>query len=196
MTRTVLLLSLLVLSTAEARKATLADMALAKLGDAVEEALIAPPKDGEVCFSPDENCDIKLWKFIQTAKTSLDVAIFDLTHPKITHEILVASKRVKVRVLVDKRQMKGEHSLVSTLIKGGVAVRIGRQRGIMHNKFTVVDGTRLETGSFNYSDGATRKNQENQIYLADPSIVARYKERFEKMWEEAKTPNTEGVAKP
>jgi phosphatidylserine/phosphatidylglycerophosphate/cardiolipin synthase-like enzyme len=51
----------------------------------------------------------------------------------------------------------------------------------MHNKFTLVDGTRLETGSFNYSHQASTANQENQLYLGTPEIVARYKARFEKM---------------
>jgi len=152
----------------------------------VSETLIAPPVDDEVCFSPEGNCDVKLWKFIQQAQKSLDIAIFDLTHPKITHEILVASKRIPVRVVVDRRQSKGQHSLISTLVKGGVPVRLGTQRGIMHNKFTIVDQTRLETGSFNYSDGASTKNNENQVYLANPKIVAEYQKRFEHLWEEAK----------
>lgn len=144
------------------------------------------PKDNETCFSPDGNCDQKLWKFIQTAKTSLDIAVYDITHEKIVHEIAVASKKVPTRVVVDRRQAKEPRSLVSTLIKAGVEVRYGAQRGIMHDKFTLVDGSRVETGSFNYTQGATFKNQENQIYLSDKGIVETYKQRFEKMWKEAK----------
>ena len=123
---------------------------------------------------------------MQTAQKTLDVAVYDITHPKIVHEILVASKKIKVRVVVDRKQSKGEHSLVDLLIKGGAAVKFGKQRGIMHHKFTLVDGTRLETGSFNYSNNATNNNQENQIYLDDPTIVRRYTDRFEKMWSEGK----------
>lgn len=156
---------------------------------------VSPLFANEACFSPDEGCDEKLWKFIQSAKKSLDIAVFDLTHEKITHEILVASKRVPVRVVVDRRQSKGQHSLVSTLIKGGVPVRIGRQRGIMHNKFTIVDGERMETGSFNYTASASTKNQENQLYLSDAATVTRYRDRFEKIWSEAKIPE-DGIAKP
>jgi phosphatidylserine/phosphatidylglycerophosphate/cardiolipin synthase-like enzyme len=171
---------------AEAQKKATANV---ELSDAVRGALVAAPEDKEVCFSPEENCDVKLWKFMQSAQRSLDVAVFDLTHEKIAHEIAVASKRIPVRVLVDKRQSKGEHSMVSTLIKAGVSVRFGYQRGIMHNKFTLVDGKRLETGSFNYSDGATSKNNENQIYLDDPAIVKRYQARFTEIWAEG-TPAT------
>ena len=153
------------------------------LAEVFNEATIKVPVDNEVCFSPEGHCDIRLWKFMQTANKSLDVAIFDVTHPKIAHEIAVASKRIPVRVLVDRRQAKGPHSLVDMLVKAGVNVRIGVQRGIMHNKFTIVDSTRLETGSFNYTDGATEKNNENQIYLSTKSVVETYQNRFNVIWE-------------
>jgi phosphatidylserine/phosphatidylglycerophosphate/cardiolipin synthase-like enzyme len=141
------------------------------------------PIDNEVCFSPDGPCDLKLVKFIQSAKKNLVVAIYDLTHPQLAHEIMVAAKKIPVRVLVDKRQSKGKHSLVSLLVKGGVDVRFGYQRGIMHNKFTVVDGNRLETGSYNYTNHATESNNENQIYLFNPAIAEKYAKRFEDIWE-------------
>lgn len=155
----------------------------------LNEADVLAPANGEACFSPDGGCDVKLWKFLQSAQKSIDIAVFDLTHEKITHEIAVAAKRIDVRVVVDRRQAKGEHNLVSTLIKAGVNVKYGVQRGIMHNKFVIVDGARLETGSFNFTGGASERNQENQIYLADAKVVAQYRERFEKIWENAADPN-------
>ncbi len=148
--------------------------------------MVSPPRDKEVCFSPDSRCDLKLVKFIESAQKSIDVAVFDINLDSLVHQLLVKSKKIPVRVLADRRQSKGPHSLVSTLVKGGVEVRIGRQRGVMHHKFTVVDGKRLETGSFNYTNHASRANQENQLYLDDPGIVARYKEQFEESWSRAK----------
>jgi len=149
----------------------------------VEEALVEAPVDREVCFSPDERCDLKLVRFVETAKSTLDIAVFDLNLDQLVHSILLNAKRgVRVRVLVDRRQSKGAYSLVSTLVKGGVDVRLGAQRGLMHHKFTVLDRKRLETGSFNYTAHASRANQENQIYLDDPAIVSRFMARFEKSW--------------
>lgn len=138
------------------------------------------------CFSPDEKCDEQLISFMRSAKKSMDIAIFSLTHPQIVHEILVASRRIPVRVLVDRRQSKEKHALVSTLIKAQVPVRSGYQRGIMHHKFVIVDKDRLETGSFNFTHGASFKNQENQIYISKSEVVSRYLTRFEKMWHEAR----------
>jgi len=154
------------------------------------EAMTAPPKENEVCFSPENLCDVKFWKFLQTAQKSLDIAIFDITHEKIVHEILVAkvSRKIPVRVVVDTRQSKGQHSLVSLLIKGGANVRFGKQRGVMHNKFTILDGKMLQTGSFNYTNAAATKNNENQIYLSNPAIIEQYQKRFEELWQNGRPP--------
>lgn len=154
----------------------------------VNEALVQAPADDEACFAPDEPCDVKLVKFVRSAKKSIDVAIFDLNLDKLVHELLLQSRKIPVRFVVDTRQAKSDHSLVPMLIRSGAQVRIGRQRGIMHNKFLIVDGQRLETGSFNYTNGAAFKNSENQLYLATPAVVARYRARFEKLWSEGARP--------
>lgn len=148
-------------------------------------------KDPETCFSPDESCDAKLVNFVGGAKQSIDMAIYDINLDQLVHQLAVQSKKLKVRIVVDRRQSKGSHSLVSTLIKAGVEVRYGHQKGIMHNKFVIIDGKNLELGSFNYTNHATKANQENQLYLFSAPVVARYQERFEKIWESGQRP--EGV---
>jgi phosphatidylserine/phosphatidylglycerophosphate/cardiolipin synthase-like enzyme len=146
------------------------------------EALVAAPVDQETCFSPDEPCAIKLKKFIASAQKSVDIAIYDINEESIVHELLVQAKKIPVRILVDRRQAKGRSSKVPLLIKAGARVRYGKQRGIMHNKFAVVDGKMVELGSFNYTNHASHANNENQIYLASPKVVDRFERRFEKMW--------------
>ena len=153
----------------------------------IDEATVIAPMNHEVCFSPEERCDLKLVRFVETAKSSIDLAVFDINLDQLVHTILVASKRgVMVRVLVDSRQAKGAYSLVSTLKRGGIEVKRGSQRGLMHHKFVVLDGKRLETGSFNFTNHASRANQENQVYLEDSAIVSRFVGRFERSWSEAR----------
>lgn len=156
--------------------------------DKVKPLFVDPPKDQEVCFSPEEPCDLKLVKFIESAQKSIDVAIFDINLDQVVHQLLVKSKmkNVKVRVLVDKRQAKGNHSLVPTLQKGGVDLKYGSQRGIMHNKFVIIDGKAVEIGSFNYTNHAAKANNENQVYLWSQPIVDRYQTRFEEIWNKGK----------
>jgi phosphatidylserine/phosphatidylglycerophosphate/cardiolipin synthase-like enzyme len=125
---------------------------------------------------------------MRTATQSLDIAIFDINLDQLVHELILISKKVPVRVVADRREAKSGHSLVSTLLEAGVKVKYGKQKGIMHNKFMIVDGKMLELGSFNYTNGAAFKNNENQLYLANPSVVSRYQRRFEQLWLEAQAP--------
>ncbi len=158
---------------------------------ALELALVVAPKDQEICFSPDEHCDTKLIKFVSGANESIDLAVYDINLDQLVHQLLLQSRNVRVRIVVDRRQAKGDHSLVPLLIKAGAQIKYGHQRGIMHDKFTIVDGAMIETGSFNYTNHASVANQENQVYLANPLIVARFKTRFERMWETAREFSTE-----
>jgi len=144
------------------------------------------PQDLETCFSPEEPCDQKLIQFIASARSSLDVAIYDLTHEEIADQLIAASKRITVRIIVDQKQSKERNSLVRNLIRAsssGLQIRYGLQRGsgIMHNKFTIVDDKMIETGSFNYTRHATRYNHENQIYLRDPKVIRRFKSYFDEL---------------
>jgi phosphatidylserine/phosphatidylglycerophosphate/cardiolipin synthase-like enzyme len=85
-------------------------------------------------------------------------------------------------MIADRSQSTGVHSELDAAREAGIEVKIGNVRGIMHDKFTLVDSQRLETGSFNYTAGATAMNAENQVYLFDGEIVARFSKNFEALW--------------
>ncbi len=139
-----------------------------------------------VCFSPDGPCADNLLRFVGGAKSSIDMAIYDINLKDLVKILILKAKHMRVRIVVDKRQSHERYSLVSNLESAGVKVRYGHQRGIMHDKFTIVDDKMIETGSFNYTNHATKANQENQIYLSDPNVVKRYEKQFQKIWETAK----------
>lgn len=142
-----------------------------------------------VCFSPSEDCSREIMEFLDSAKESVDVAIFDFNLEGMKNHLVEKARKMRVRMVVDKRQSKGPHSLVGALFiekeknpSLRLEIRYGRQKGIMHDKFMIVDGKRMETGSFNYTAHATYANHENQIYLDDREIVLAYSREFEKIW--------------
>lgn len=142
----------------------------------------------ETCFSPNENCDQKLINVINSAKKTLDIAIFSITHPDIAASIVAVKKKgVDVRMVVDKGQSTGSRSQTDELMTAQVSIRIGNSAKIMHDKYCIVDGLVLETGSFNYTMSATIYNTENQIYITDKNVIKRYQDNFEKLWNEALT---------
>lgn len=55
----------------------------------------------------------------------------------------------------------------------------------MHNKFMIVDGRLLATGSYNLSDNAEHATLENMLFFdaaAHPALVAAYEQTFEGLW--------------
>ena len=149
-------------------------------------AEIPPPGETDTCFEPSERCDVKLIKFIESAKKTLDVAVYNLSMTAIVDALMQKSREVKVRVIVDEEKSEEGKSKVSQLVDRGVEVRFGTQEGHMHHKFTIVDGRRLQTGSFNYSKKSGRKNYENQVYLVDPQIVSKFVQEYEHIWQAAR----------
>lgn len=134
------------------------------------------------CFSPHDHCDQVLINFINSAKKSIDIAIFDLSHKGIADAIINASKKVPLRIVADKKQAHKHHSLINHLLSNGVQIKLRNKGSCMHNKFAIVDGSFLETGSFNYSKNASRSNDENQVYIYDSKIVSEFQKEFEELW--------------
>ena len=148
----------------------------------------ASMSDFLVCFSPG-NCDAKLVSFAKAAHSTLDIAIYDLTLANLAQAIVqIQNSGVKVRIVCDKSEAKTKTSLIGKLSEAGIPIKIGNVHGIMHNKFMIVDGRALETGSFNYSINATKNNAENHLYLNSSEVVAQFQQQFEKLWAEGIEP--------
>src|SRR5436309_13736824 len=85
---------------------------------------------------------------------TIEMAAYAFTNENIAKALLDAVKRgVKVALVMDKSQTKGSQaSLHDELEKAGTASRlISPPGGIMHDKFIIVDGKKVEWGSYNYT---------------------------------------------
>lgn len=140
--------------------------------------------DTRVYFSPDGGCQDVIISEIGRAGKSIDIAMYTFTSREIAEELVRAKDRgVRVRVVLDKGQETQTYSKSRYLIKRGFDVKYHAGSGIMHNKFAIIDGAVLITGSFNWTPTADRKNEENLLLITDPGIIKKYQERFEYLWE-------------
>ncbi|WP_323169504.1 phospholipase D-like domain-containing protein [Pantoea agglomerans] len=56
----------------------------------------------------------------------------------------------------------------------------------MHNKFIVTDGSAVETGSFNYTSSAEKRNAENALVITgEPETAQQYQTEFNRLWNES-----------
>lgn len=141
-------------------------------------------------FSDSDRVADRIIAAINHTKSSLDLAIFDLTHPALTAALEDAQRRgVRIRIVADQRQAEGTHSEIPFLTQRGIPVRLSRgyrgDRSLMHNKFAVFDSRLAVTGSFNWTTSADSYNFENAVFISDPAAVARFAEAFERLWAQA-----------
>lgn len=136
-----------------------------------------------LAFSPSLETQEQIVKEISKASETLYVAIYSLTNKVIANAILDAKKRgVVTQVVCDEQQSSIKNSLCKQ-----VGARIDGEHGLMHNKFVVVDNTIVCTGSYNFTDNATKNNRENSLCIEGQSdIAAAYLEEFYRIWQKSK----------
>ena len=70
----------------------------------------------------------------------------------------------------------------------GLDVEYLETRGILHHKFIVVDGKRVLTGSYNWSQNAYEDNWENAVVITNRAVAESFQLEFEYLWGLAKPP--------
>lgn len=124
---------------------------------------------------------------INSAKRHIDLAAYSFTSKPIANALISAKKRgVTIRVMADKKSNSRRYTAVTYLANQGISVRLNEKYSIMHNKFIIVDGKTVETGSFNFSAAAAEKNAENVILIDSvPALAKTYETAFNHLWRES-----------
>ena len=141
----------------------------------------------EVAFSPGGGATAAVERAIREAGRSVRVAAYGFTSRPIAQALVEAHARgIDVRAVLDKSNARGRRSAAPLLVAAGIPVRIDSRHAIMHDKFVVVDGATVETGSFNFTRAAEVGNAENVIVLRGyPGVASRYEGRWDKLWAES-----------
>ncbi|VVB75612.1 Cardiolipin synthase [uncultured archaeon] len=138
----------------------------------------------EVFFCPQDACADKMIQHIDLAKDSIYVAIYSFTHDGIAQALVRAKERgVDVRVVFDYDQSKISASDDELLQAAGILIAFRNGPGYMHNKFMVIDNSIVATGSFNYSQNADTKNDENLVFIESAVVAQKFKTDFDHLWE-------------
>jgi phospholipase D len=128
-----------------------------------------------VCFTPPSGCAELIAAQIASAKRDLYIQAYSFTSKKIISQIIAAHQRgVKVKVLLDKSNLTDNFSKMSLLTTAGIKVFIDKAPGIAHNKVMIIDGAKVITGSFNFSNDADKRNVENVVLIKDGKIATTY----------------------
>lgn len=120
-------------------------------------------------------------KMLDKARVSIHVCIAWFTNQSIADKLMEKHKQgidVKVIFYDDHTNSKFGVNIDGIPYK---AVR-GSRGGLMHNKYCVIDNQIVITGSYNWSDNAEKKNDENAAVMYDYDRASDYSVEFRKMF--------------
>jgi phosphatidylserine/phosphatidylglycerophosphate/cardiolipin synthase-like enzyme len=127
--------------------------------------------------------DDRLTDFINTAQSSVDMAIYQLDLENVTQAMLNAKKRgATVRVVTDQTVFEDskENPSLKSLQKAGIPIVAGNPNAIMHDKFVVVDKKAVWSGTWNFTDNDTYRYNNVGIVMQSPELAKNYTVAFEK----------------
>jgi len=137
----------------------------------------------KVMFSPRDDCAREIVSEIDKAKTFIYVAMYTFTSRQVAQALLRARKRgVDVKLCSDSGQTEYKYSKVGFLENKGVPTKLIDGSGYMHNKFCVIDGATVITGSYNWTVSADLRNNEDLLIIKSAEIAKQYKRQFGRLW--------------
>lgn len=161
------------------------------LGGFTVDAAVTPWHDTELKaslhFAPLDPLETHVLQVLASAKKSLRLAFFNVRIAAVKN---ILEERVKagvdVHVVLDKKQQDlAYNTMYEELGMVGVPVtlvdNVSAIDATMHDKFTVVDGTIVLTGSANFSDTALNVSDEDLITIESADLAARYTAEFDEL---------------
>jgi phosphatidylserine/phosphatidylglycerophosphate/cardiolipin synthase-like enzyme len=175
-----------------ALSAALALSLLASGSALAQQESCGPASTFEVGFSSNVNggeeraLDVVL-RAIGEARSQIWVAAYEFTSRPIAKALIAAQTRgVQVMVIADWQENSRGFSVVPILQAARVPVRLAQAYKVFHNKFMVIDGETVETGSFNYTVAASEHNAENALVQRQCRPMAvHYAGIWQRLWIEA-----------
>lgn len=143
-----------------------------------------------IYYAPDVNLEQADLATIESARHSIDAALYSATDSKLCSALADAARRgVAVRVYRDREQYEQElqhagrwPTCTTRLLQGGAVVRIKAGNELMHLKSYAVDGQVLRTGSANLSISGEKYEDDDAVFLYSQSAAAAFEQQFQQLW--------------
>lgn len=141
-------------------------------------------------FAPETEVAPILAAEIAQAQSEILFMAFSFTNDTIGEAMLErAQAGVLVQGVFETTGSETEFSYYGIMLDEGLSNVQVRQDGngfLMHHKVIIVDRQTTIFGSFNFTDSANDKNDENVLIVHDPTFTGYFVEEFNTVWGEAK----------
>ncbi|GAB4420871.1 MAG: phospholipase D-like domain-containing protein [Anaerolineales bacterium] len=139
--------------------------------------------------------DEKLVQAIDSARLTLDIAIYSISLRSVRDAILRAHDRgVQVRMVMESGNR--DRSAPQVLEDAGIPILGDRREGLMHNKFVIIDRSEVWLGSMNFTYSGAYDDNNHLVHIRSSKIAENYTAEFEEMFVDDKFGDEIGSATP
>jgi phosphatidylserine/phosphatidylglycerophosphate/cardiolipin synthase-like enzyme len=136
----------------------------------------------ECYFAPEDHVLREIMDEVAGAIEAIDIMAFAFTSTDLAKAVVKRIEHgVAVRGLFDTRGAGSEYSRDDYLAEHGARVFLDQNPYTMHNKVIIIDSDTVITGSYNFTQSAETKNDENALIIHSPAIAGRYRAEFESL---------------
>lgn len=144
----------------------------------------------QVLFSPDDGVENRIVNLVYKAQKSIYVLAYSFSSDKLAKALEAkASDGLDVKVVFEDTKAEtdagGQYDTLKKDSQLGVYVD-GYDDKLMHEKVIVLDDKIVIEGSYNYTNSAERKNDEQVLLIQNPDIANQYLDEFDKILDKAK----------
>ena len=137
----------------------------------------------KVHFCPQDNCASAVKRELEKANSSIIFAAYSFTSSEIANELILKSREgVHVSGVIEKSTTGNTYSKDKVLAANGIPVLLESSKKLMHHKFFIVDNRTLITGSFNPTENANSRNDENIIIITNAAVSEKYSDEFYRIY--------------
>jgi phosphatidylserine/phosphatidylglycerophosphate/cardiolipin synthase-like enzyme len=138
----------------------------------------AEPVINEAHFQDIQN---RILKALDDAEVSIIVLMAWFTNDALFQKLVEKHKQgLDVKLAIYDDGINKKHGVDITQLPHK-KIKRGQRGGLMHNKFCVVDNQVVITGSYNWSDNAEFRNDENVTVENDPKQATKYSVEYRKL---------------
>ena len=148
-----------------------------KTGSAWYSAQIPSEQNAEpeVYFCPQDSCGDIVTELILSAEKTVHCALYSISIPLVKDALISQSEKgLDVKLVTDYDNYKKVQEL------GFVKSNNGKQ--LMHDKFCIIDGNTVFTGSFNPTVTGDSKDNNNVVIFYSQYLSQNYEDEFDELW--------------
>lgn len=145
--------------------------------------------DVSVHFSPDDNIRANfLLPMLKQADSSVYVMAYSFTSDEIAAQLVALMQQgVEVKIVVDESTRNQQGAEYAALKAQGMDIHLDGNSHKLHHKVIIIDGQHVVTGSYNFTQSAETRNDENMVIIRNRTIAANFSAEFDKVYQQAIT---------